>query len=243
MFSGFNGRLTYMQKYVIANWKSNKTLESAESWLNQFSQAVIKPWDSQLQVVVAPPFPLLQTVAEKKERNPITQQLVLGVQDISPFTAGSYTGAVAGENLSGFTSKVSVAIVGHSERRRYFKETHQDVANKVARCLELGITPVVCVDDEYIAAQASAIDAEHLDKCVVAYEELGAIGTGNNEPVERVAELVQRIKVAFGQIPVLYGGSVKPGNAADYAAICSGVLVGGASLTADSFANIVAAFS
>lgn len=232
-----------MQKYVIANWKSNKTFESAQSWLSEFSQAVVKPWSDQLQVVVAPPLSLLQVVAEKKQLNPITQQLVLGVQDISPFAAGSYTGAVAGENLSNFPSSVSVAIVGHSERRRYFKETHQDAANKVARCLELGITPVVCVDDEYIAAQAAAIASEHLDKCVVAYEELGAIGTGNNEPVERVAELVQRIKVAFGEIPVLYGGSVKPANAGDYATICSGVLVGGASLRADSFAQIVAAFN
>jgi triosephosphate isomerase len=228
-----------MKKFIVGNWKSNKHPQSAQQWVQEFDQAIIKPWDADVEVIVAPSFPLLPTVQWHSSITPKLANLKLCVQDISPLAAGSYTGAVSVENVQGLG--VAYAIVGHSERRRYFQETHQDVANKVARCIEADITPIVCVDDEYIAGQAAAISSDYLNKCIVAYEELGAIGTGHNEPVEHVKEIVQRIKVVFNEVDVLYGGSVKPANVKNYLEISSGVLVGGASLQAKSFAEIVTA--
>lgn len=214
-------------KYIIANWKSNKTLAEIETWFEQF-----KPQSHDKKVIVAPCFAGLLKAHELKN-----DQVDLAVQDVSPFPAGAYTGAVSTINLQGLDIKY--AIVGHSERRKYFHETHQDVANKVAQCVENNIIPIVCVDDEYISDQAAAIDDQYLEKCIVAYEELGAIGTGANEPIEHVLKVKDLIISAFGQVPVIYGGSVTPANATEYLAKMDGVLVGGASLDAEKFASIV----
>jgi triosephosphate isomerase len=229
-----------MKKYVIGNWKSNKGYTDATNWVGQFNDSIITIPSEEVVMAVAPSFYVVDAVMQKRKEYPKLANLEIAVQDISPFNAGSYTGAVAAGNLG---LGVGYAIVGHSERRRYFHETHQDVANKIARCVEVNITPIVCVDDEYISDQAAAIDAAHLSQCIVAYEELGAIGTGENESAEHVAEVVARIKKVFGEVPVLYGGSVKPGNADQYVDICDGVLVGGASLEAAQFAQIVSTFT
>ncbi len=224
-------------KLIIANWKSNKSRTEVESWLSDFERESTQVAQTGHQVVLAPAMPSLELVADRlqdQQRYPNTH---LGVQDISPFPAGSYTGAISTRTLDGF--RVKYAIVGHSERRRYFHESHQDIANKVSQCLEAGITPVVCLDDEYIAAQAAAIASDQLKACVVAYEELSAIGSGHNKPVEHVVPVVERIKHVFGQIRVLYGGSVTPANAGEYLEVCDGVLVGGASLDAKKFVAII----
>jgi triosephosphate isomerase len=229
-----------MQKYIVGNWKSNKSLATAASWVDEFNSAIVSTVPEEVIVAIAPTFSQLQTVQDKLKEYPRLGTVQLAVQDISPFAAGSYTGAIAPENFEALT--VSYAIVGHSERRRYFHETHQDVANKVARCLEAGITPIVCVDDEYIADQAASIDQQQLKKCIVAYEELGAIGTGENESPAHVASVIKRIKHVFGEIPVLYGGSVNSSNVEQYSSITDGVLVGGASLDAKAFAQIVSSW-
>lgn len=228
-----------MKKYLVANWKSNKERNTISTWLTTFQGSLISLDQAKVQVVIAPPFSLLANLHQEigqKSKNTINQ-IALAVQDISPFPAGSYTGAVSITNLVGFD--VEFAIVGHSERRRYFHETHQDVANKVARCVEAGITPIVCVDDEYISDQASAIAPEHIEKCIVAYEELGAIGTGHNESAAKVKSVVERIKLVFNQVPVLYGGSVNSSNIEEYISVVDGVLVGTASLDPEAFAKIV----
>ena len=218
-----------MRKYLIANWKSNKNLAEAMLWSEQCSSL---QFDSeQTLVIVAPPSPLVEPV---RSALPIT--MALAVQDLSPFPAGSYTGAVAARTVADL---VSYAILGHSERRRYFGETHQTVAQKVTQAVAAGITPVVCVDQEYISQQAAAIETELLSKCVVAYEPLAAIGTGNNVSVDTVEAAAQEIKAAFGTVPVLYGGSVTPENVGEYLLVTDGVLVGGASLDAEKFAKLV----
>jgi len=218
-------------KYLIANWKSHKNIEEIEAWFSIFKL------DSQpnKEVIICPSFSSLSQVSTKNNGD----KFKLGVQDISPFPAGAYTGAVSALNLKGFG--VKYAIVGHSERRRYFHETHQEVANKVALCLENKITPIVCVDDEYITAQAAAIEKIHLKKCIVAYEELGAIGTGHNQPLEHVLKINQVIKANFSDVPVIYGGSVNPTNAKMYLDNTDGVLVGTASLDPQDFMAIIAA--
>ncbi len=159
------------------------------------------------------------------------------MQDLSKFAAGSYTGAVSTANLADL--HVKYAILGHSERRNYFHETHADVAGKVAQALDVGITPVVCVDREYVQAQAAAIAPEQLNKCVIAYEPLSAIGTGNNAPVDVVKQTVDQIRQVFGDVSVLYGGSVTAENISEYLLVTDGALVGGASLEIGIFIELL----
>lgn len=218
-----------MKKFLIANWKSNKTITEARQWAEQFSTTQFSA--EKTAVIVAPPTPLLIAVREG-----LPESMSLAAQDVSPFTAGSYTGAVAARTLAGL---VSYAIVGHSERRRHFGETHQSVAQKVTQACSEGLTPVVCVDQDYVAEQAAAIEQELLSKCIVAYEPLGAIGTGNNVSVDEVTTVATSITANFGEVPVLYDGSVKPDNVGEYLLVSDGVLVGGASLDAAEFAQLV----
>lgn len=221
-----------MSKLVIANWKSHKTLEFAQTWCADFSKEVSALTLTTVPVAVAAALPFVASL-----RSALPSQVTLAVQDVSPFPPGKYTGAVAAAQLAGL--EVKYAIVGHSERRQYFGETNTDVANKVAQCLEHGITPVVCVDDEYVANQAAALEDGHAAKCVVAYEALSAIGTGKNMDAQHVAEITELIKQSFGQVPVLYGGSVTAANVAEYKDISDGWLVGSASLEVEDFVALV----
>ncbi len=225
------------QPLIIANWKSHKNEDEAYQWLKTFEEDVAT-FRSDLEVVIAPAFPLVPMVSEFLA-NDQWQKVSLAVQDISSFPAGAYTGAVAGQNLQGF--EVKYAVVGHSERRRYFHETHQDVANKVDQALAAKITPIVCVDQDYVEAQASAIEAAVLTKCVVAYEPLEAIGSGNFQPIDEVREVVAQIKRVFGAVPIIYGGSVSAANVKEYLAVVDGVLVGTHSLKAAEFSQLLTA--
>jgi triosephosphate isomerase len=219
-------------KYIIANLKSNKSRAEMDTWLNELKHVEGQTFST----IICPPMPSLMMVADFLADHSFNSTF-LGVQDISPYSAGAYTGAVSGRNLEGFG--VRYAIVGHSERRRYFHETNQDVANKVSQCLENSITPVVCVDSEYIQAQANAIKTEELSRCLVAYEPLAAIGSGENQPVTEVEPIVKQIRQIFGIQSVIYGGSVKPDNVADYLTMTDGVLVGTDSLDAKIFSQII----
>ncbi len=206
------------------------------------ARALLLPTEAAVRVAVAPPAPLLSPLQRALQEHvdqankPLLQ---LAVQDISSFPPGSYTGAIAARNLEGFS--VEYAIVGHSERREYFHETHQDVANKVAQCLEHDITPIICVDDEYIREQAVAIPAPQRAKSLVAFEERSAIGSGDPVDLQEVAEVIAQIREQFAPLGVLYGGSVDVSNVVDYIGISDGVLVGGASLDGKQFARLVQA--
>lgn len=221
--------------YIIANWKSHKTAAEAEEWLTAFAAQQMSI-ANETEVIVAAPFSLLAAVASAL-KVPALSHLKLAVQDISPFPAGAYTGAVSVRNLAGFG--VEYAILGHSERRRYFHETHQEIANKIDQCLSAGITPIVCVDNEYIVEQAAAIPDEHRSQCLVAYEDLAAIGTGNNTALAEVLEQFKIIKAAFGEVPTIYGGSVNGSNTKEYLAHSDGVLVGTASLKVEDFLAVI----
>lgn len=224
-----------MKKLIVVNWKSNKNIEAAREWLEDFKK---ESENISNEVVVCPPLPLLGLVARGvKELDSVT----VGVQDISSYPAGSYTGAVSAHNLRGF--KVKYAIVGHSERRRYFHETPLDVANKVEQCLENDITPIVCVDVPYLADQAKIINQKYLEQCVVAYETPSAIGTGSSynesSPLEEVKEMVKRVRKLFGQVRVLYGGSINPKNYKEYYAVTDGAIIGTASLRVEEFVKLL----
>ena len=197
------------------------------------------------KVVIAPAYFLLPAVAQEIEQ---TKQLVaerlgahlsLGAQDVSHLGAGSYTGAVAAVHLA--SMGITHVIVGHSERRRYFHETNQDIVGKVDQALDAGITPVVCVDRAYSQEQITMLQREWLNRLVFAYEPLAAIGSGKNAALSQVKEEVNKIKALAGSVPVLYGGSMNDQNVSEYLLATDGGLVGTASVEGKSFAELLVA--
>lgn len=221
---------------LVANWKSNFTLTQAQAWIEKFLQ--LQPQTPYLGVI-CPPFPLLSLLATKLGKKNLG--IALGVQDISQFPAGAYTGAVSALNLQDFS--VKYAILGHSERRKYFHETVLDVANKVQSCLEAEITPIVCVDASIIRAQAEAMEPDQRKNCMVAFEDPAHIGTGvTSSPKELEAALLE-IHMMFGvNTPILYGGSVDEYSGKEFLIHpkLSGLLIGSAGLDPQKFANLLA---
>jgi triosephosphate isomerase len=219
--------------FLVANWKSHKKLDEAEAYLRSYAAR------SNHRVIVCPPMPYLVTLFERARE----KGLSLGAQDVSNFPYGAYTGAVCAEMLKGV---VEYVMVGHSERRRYFGETNDVVANKAKLALEAGITPILCVDQPYLEAQLAFFEADELKKMVVAYEPLAAIGSGqadSPEAAERVAERVRQLTQV--EVPVIYGGSVEALNVKAFVeqANIMGVLVGGASLEVETWQTLVEAVS
>lgn len=223
-----------MSKLIIANWKSNHNLQTAQAWINQVLPAVA---EAKAELVVAPPFSLLAEIAELL----VSSNIALAAQDLSQFGAGSYTGAVCAENLTGL--KVQYVILGHSERRKNFQETDEMVAIKVKQALVAGINPIICIDEPYLESQYQALVQAGIDfaqaNLVVAYEPLAAIGTGQSADLEQVTQVIAKIKELFGPVLVIYGGSVTAAKIKDYLAISDGVLVGGASLKGENFVELV----
>jgi len=236
-----------MSKLLIANWKSNHNLQEALLWLEQvgsfLQQSLNNPKLSELIIVLAPPVSMLSALT------PIVKKynLQLAVQDLSQYQAGSYTGAISSKNLQGLD--VYYAILGHSERRKYFAETDKIVAQKLQQALQADINPILCLDRPYFASQQQVLNQDIQDQnklknsLVIAYEPVTAIGSGNNEPIEQVMTAVAEIKQLYQQVPVLYGGSVTEENVAQYLQVTDGVLVGGASLTGPSFIKLLQAIA
>lgn len=224
-----------MKKLLIANFKSNKSVEESNDWLDEFVEAV--NWNDlgNFEVGVAPAFPSIEEFSHKIVEARVPLRLV--IQDISAYPAGSYTGAVSVRNLADL--HVKFAIVGHSERRRYFEESSQMVAKKVTQALDSGITPLLCIDEPYLEEQISLISSQEISKCVIVYEPLSAIGTGNNVSVGSVKEVKEKVHKLCGDIPFIYGGSVSDQNVSEYLLVTNGVLVGSFSLKAKDFASLV----
>ena len=218
-------------KTIIANFKSNKNRQEIQEWISQFSGLRTQDSNSST-VVLCPPVPYLASFAE-------TKNVELGVQDLSPFPAGAYTGAIGTHNLEGLD--VRYAIIGHSERRRYFHESPQDVANKVREAVSSGITPIVCVTKEQLNETANAIEREHRAKIMVAFEPIEHIGTGESDTLEDILKTKEWVRAAFGSVPYIYGGSVNPNT--DPAILHSdeidGFLVGTACLDPKTFIELI----
>lgn len=225
-----------MKKLLISNFKSNKSVEESSLWFNELIATV--EWDSlgNFEVGAAPAFPSLGEASSTIKTAKVPLQLA--TQDISAYPAGSYTGAVSVQNIADLNIKY--AIVGHSERRRYFEETSEVVAKKIVQVVENGITPLVCIDEPYLEEQIALIDGPTALKCVFVYEPLSAIGTGNNVSVRKVSEVLERITKLCGEVRCMYGGSVTDQNVSEYLLVTQGVLVGSFSLQAGDFAKLVA---
>jgi triosephosphate isomerase (TIM) len=223
-----------MKKYVIGNWKCNKEGDEAQNWFTEFARRY-RPVDG-LQIIIAPSFICLQTLSHFIKTLGL-KNLSLAAQDISPFPKGSYTGAVAADMVKDL---VEYVIIGHSERRRYFHETSQDVAAKMSEAVDVGLIPIVCVDRPYARSQLLALNDSDSKEMIIAYGPVDAMTVRIPESPIRAAETARSISQIQPGRPVVYGGSLEPDNVKDYVRLpdLSGLFVGEASLDVGSFLAI-----
>jgi triosephosphate isomerase (TIM) len=240
-------------KLVVGNWKMHGRLAGNAVLLQAVAQGADALPDN-VRVGVCVPFPYLAQAQTLLEGS----RVAWGVQDVSAYTEGAYTGEVAAPMVVDFGS--SLAIVGHSERRAYHRESAELVAVKTQRVLEAGLTPIVCVGETLEERDAGKMEqvvglqldevlaklsSEEAARLVVAYEPVWAIGTGKSATSQQAQDVHAFLRarlVAKGapDVALLYGGSVKPENAEELfrQPDIDGGLIGGASLKDQDFLAI-----
>ncbi|HIF97970.1 MAG TPA: triose-phosphate isomerase [Myxococcales bacterium] len=244
---------------LVANWKMHKDRGEARVYADALRDALTDPELGAGEIVIAPPFTALETLAAALVGSPIA----LGAQDVSPEAEGAHTGEVSAPMLADLGCKY--CIVGHSERRGQHGETSAQVSAKAGALLKAGLRPILCVGEtqaQRAAGKTAEIVAEQLQvslpridppaagNLVVAYEPIWAIGTGVTATPEQAQEvhalLRKHLRTVFGaeaeKVRLQYGGSVGPGN---IQALMSqpdidGALIGNASLTPETFGQIIA---
>jgi len=242
---------------IAGNWKMYKTSSEAAATASELAEQVNGV--DQVDVMIAPAFIALDAVALAVTGS----KVALGAQNLHWEAEGAFTGEISAGMLT--ASGCTYVIIGHSERRQYFGETDETVNNKMGAAIAAGLKPVMCVGETESQREAgqtlSVLDkqvrdglkglvAEELTQLVVAYEPVWAIGTGKTATTGQAQEVHAFIRKLLAEIygpklaeatRILYGGSVKPANIAELMAMedIDGALVGGASLTADSFSRIV----
>ena len=244
--------------YLAANWKMQKTTEETERFLGEFLPRVSQ--DPSSEVVVCPPFTSLKTAVE----HCFQSRVRVAAQNMHEAEGGAYTGEISAPMLQDLG--VHGVILGHSERRQYFNETDDALARKVPAALGAGLEPILCVGENLVERERNEIEAvltrqiqadlaevpdARLSEVVIAYEPIWAIGTGQTATPELAQEAIALIRSLIearsaesgAAIRILYGGSVKPGNASELISQpdIDGALVGGASLDPADFAAIVEA--
>ena len=180
-----------MKRYVIGNWKCHKSSDDGRRWLDKFA-ALYRP-HREVQVIVAPSMVSLEAIAIHLEGLNL-ENVSLAAQDVSPFPKGSYTGAVAADMV---TKMAGYAIIGHSERRRYFHETSQDVLNKVTEAADSGLTPIVCVDSYNTLAQLGGLADIECKQILIAYTPVDVLNFNISESPAKVVEAVEHIRQKF----------------------------------------------
>jgi triosephosphate isomerase len=245
------------KKMIAGNWKMYKTPEQTAAFFRDFLPMVST--HTRDEIVICPPFVDLHTAVESARGS----NVLVGAQNLHWEKEGAFTGEISATMLNAI--KVTHVIIGHSERRQYFNETDDTVNRKLETALENGLTPIVCVGEVLEEREAgltedvlrrqcvrafNGISGKKAAKLIVAYEPVWAIGTGKTATAQIASDahavIRHEVEKSFGgdfaeNLRILYGGSVKPENAA---ALMSegeidGALVGGASLDPSSFSKIV----
>ena len=244
------------RKVIAGNWKMNMLPNEAINFIEEFASMVK---DTKHEVILCVPYTdLFYALLNVQGTN-----IKIGAQNMHWEEKGAYTGEVSGQMLKSIG--VEYVIIGHSERRQYFAETDETVNKKIKSALAVGLKPIVCVGEtleqresgvteQIITAQVEkafeGITATDLDKIIVAYEPIWAIGTGKtatkedaNETIKWIREEIEKIygNSVSDNVIIQYGGSVKSSNAKELFEMSDidGGLVGGASLKAEEFAKIV----
>lgn len=253
-----------MRKQIAAaNWKMNLTYQQGEQLLDEILGAELE-LEAHQYALFAVPFPyLLMTRSEVDEE--YNSHYAVAAQNCHHLEKGAYTGEVSALMLH--SMNINYCIIGHSERREYQAETNDILAQKVDRCLENHITPIFCCGEplpvreeekqnDFVARQLQEslfhLSAEKICTLIIAYEPIWAIGTGRTASTEQAQEMHRHLRAVLaaqygeevaGQIPILYGGSVKASNAGELFACpdVDGGLVGGASLLSAEFLEIIRA--
>jgi triosephosphate isomerase len=251
-----------MRKQIAAaNWKMNLSYQRAEKLLSEVLSARIAPTSNQL-VIFSVPFPyLIMANSEIAEET----GYAIAAQNCSDKLNGAYTGEISVEMLHSIGIKY--CVVGHSERREYFLETNKILADKVNICLANGICPIFCCGEslairekkgqnDFVKQQLQEslfhLTADQMKNVIIAYEPIWAIGTGKTATTEQAQEMHAYLRSQLAEkwgnelaedISILYGGSVKASNAAElfHSKDVDGGLVGGASLVAKDFIEIIKA--
>jgi len=251
-----------MRKRIVAgNWKMNTDLHGGYQLMKEIVSQVREADLDQCEIMIFPPFIHLKTF----ENTINGSGIVLGAQNCHFAESGAYTGEISVEMLNSIP--VKSVLVGHSERRQYFAETNEIIAKKTQAAIKGSIQAIVCVGEtleerennnhfEIVGAQIKtvleALESEELSNMVIAYEPVWAIGTGLTASAEQAQEMHQFIRGLVNHahganeadaMRILYGGSVKPGNATELFSQTDidGGLIGGASLKAEDFIGIIRA--
>jgi len=246
------------RKLLIAgNWKMNKTVAEALDLVQELVREVNQV--KEVDIVVCPPFTALSEVSKKV----IDSNIRLGAQNMSEHTGGAYTGEIAAEMLKEFL--VRYVILGHSERRQYQEESDSLISKKALTAHAASIKPIICVGEtleqresgvtndivgSQIKGSLAGLTSDQMLETVIAYEPVWAIGTGKTATSEQAQEVHAFIRSVLTelhgadvakQVRIQYGGSVKPGNARELMSQpdIDGALVGGASLDAKNFSEII----
>ena len=222
-----------MKKLIIANWKMNPDNQKGAKLLFDLIRKGIKnvcpELNRRVEVVICPPFVYLEKLNFQLE----TKSLKLGGQNCFWEEAGAYTGEISPKMLKDLG--VEYVIIGHSERRKYLKETNEIISKKIKAILKAGLKPILCIDKPSQAERPLSSLSDN--NVILAYEPVFAIGTGKPCSIEKAKKIREKISADF----VLYGGSVNSQNVNDYIekAGFQGLLVGSASLNPKEFIKIV----
>ena len=250
------------QKIVAGNWKMNKNFDEANALASEVMNMVKDEVSGDVRIVFCVPFPYLVPIKTLLGKN---ARIAVGAQNCSEHDAGAYTGEVSASMLK--SMDIPFVILGHSERRQYFGENGKLLARKVDAALKQDLTPIFCCGEplevrekneheklvkQQVEEALFHLDGPALEKIVVAYEPVWAIGTGKTASAQQAQEMHAVIRkhlaAKYGKgiaddISILYGGSVNAGNAKELFACpdVDGGLVGGASLKSREFTEIIKA--
>lgn len=251
-----------MRRNIVAgNWKMNLSFELADDLVNEIAEK-LDSVELDLDVVICPPFPYLELTSDLAQES----NFFAGAQNVASFDNGAYTGEVSSEMLA--SMNVDYCIVGHSERRKYFNETNQEIATKITKLLKDDIKPIFCLGEvleeresgkhfdvvqKQLQESLFNLTSQEILNVVIAYEPVWAIGTGKTATSLQAQEMHAFIRSLLDkkygnevaeEISILYGGSCNAKNAKELFANkdVDGGLIGGASLKAEDFIAIIKSF-